>query len=172
VSRFVGQPVSRTHQPTQQIQTYQSWIPFRHLTLALTFYDLGGDSESLRCYLPNVCLNATLVLYIFNLCDRSTLGSLRKWYRQVRGFNKVAASVIVGNQYDLFLNLPSDEQVFVTQMARKFALSMRAPLVFCSTTVGLNVQKTMRIAVAQALNLDISFGEIMEEGAPLVELYQ
>lgn len=39
--------------------------------------------------LPLVCNDAVAILFTFDLSRKSTLNSLREWYRQARGLNKV-----------------------------------------------------------------------------------
>lgn len=39
--------------------------------------------------LPLVCNDAVAILFMFDLSRKSTLNSVKEWYRQARGFNKV-----------------------------------------------------------------------------------
>lgn len=39
--------------------------------------------------LPLVCNDAVAILFMFDLTRKSTLNSIKEWYRQARGFNKV-----------------------------------------------------------------------------------
>ena len=39
--------------------------------------------------MPMVCVDAVAMLFLFDLTNPSTLTSVREWYRQVRGLNKV-----------------------------------------------------------------------------------
>lgn len=39
--------------------------------------------------LPLVSNDAVAILFMFDLTRKSTLNSIREWYRQTRGFNKV-----------------------------------------------------------------------------------
>jgi GTP-binding protein of the ras superfamily involved in termination of M-phase len=39
--------------------------------------------------LPLVCNDAVAILFMFDLSRRHTLNSIKEWYRQARGFNKV-----------------------------------------------------------------------------------
>lgn len=39
--------------------------------------------------LPLVCNEAVALLFMFDLSRKSTLSSIKEWYRQARGFNKV-----------------------------------------------------------------------------------
>jgi Gtp-binding protein of the ras superfamily involved in termination of M-phase len=39
--------------------------------------------------MPMVCVDAVAILFLFDLTNRTTLTSIREWFRQVRGMNKV-----------------------------------------------------------------------------------
>jgi len=39
--------------------------------------------------LPLVCNDAHAILFMFDLSRKSTLNSIKEWFRQARGFNKV-----------------------------------------------------------------------------------
>ncbi len=45
--------------------------------------------------MPMVCVDAVAMLFLFDLTNPSTLLSVREWYRQVRGLNKVRCSPLV-----------------------------------------------------------------------------
>jgi hypothetical protein len=44
--------------------------------------------------LPLVCNDAVALLFMFDLSRRNTLNSIKEWYRQARGFNKVILILI------------------------------------------------------------------------------
>ena len=46
--------------------------------------------------LPLVCNDAVAILFMFDLSRKSTLNSVKEWYRQARGFNKVSWCPIQG----------------------------------------------------------------------------
>lgn len=46
--------------------------------------------------LPLVCNEAAAFLFMFDLTRLNTLNSLKEWYRQARGFNKVHINIIIG----------------------------------------------------------------------------
>jgi GTP-binding protein of the ras superfamily involved in termination of M-phase len=107
--------------------------------------------------LPLVCNDAVAILFMFDLTRKSTLNSIKEWYRQGRGFNKTAIPFLVGTKYDHFVNFPREDQeeisnqvsssLFVSYsiltliQARRFAKAMRASLIFSSTSHSINVQK-------------------------------
>ena len=91
--------------------------------------------------LPLVCNDAVAILFMFDLTRKSTLNSIKEWYRQGRGFNKTAIPFLVGTKYDHFVNFPREEQEEISTQARRFAKAMKAPLIFSSTSHSINVQK-------------------------------
>jgi GTP-binding protein of the ras superfamily involved in termination of M-phase len=71
------------------------YVPFdyylHHLHAVHVAY--AGD-RSYVSMMPMVCVDAVAVLFMFDLTQRSTLTSVREWYRQVRGLNKVPYVVL------------------------------------------------------------------------------
>src|ERR1700743_1023577 len=102
--------------------------------------------------LPLVCNDAVAILFMFDLSRKSTLNSVKEWYRQARGFNKVrfssydmgigadfehcimqtAIPFLIGTKFDTFATFPRDEQEEITKQAKRFAKAMHASLIFCS----------------------------------------
>lgn len=63
-------------------------ITVRRTTITFSIWDLGGQREFVNM-LPLVCNDAVAILFMFDLSRKSTLNSVKEWYRQARGFNKV-----------------------------------------------------------------------------------
>lgn len=51
--------------------------------------DVTGQREFVSM-LPLVSNDAVAILFMFDLTRKSTLNSVKEWYRQARGFNKVS----------------------------------------------------------------------------------
>ena len=66
-------------------------ITVRRTTITFSIWDLGGQREFVNM-LPLVCNDAVAILFMFDLSRKSTLNSVKEWYRQARGFNKVGQS--------------------------------------------------------------------------------
>lgn len=66
-------------------------ISVRRTTITFSIWDLGGQREFVNM-LPLVCNDAVAILFMFDLSRKSTLNSVKEWYRQARGFNKVGQS--------------------------------------------------------------------------------
>ncbi|BFZ55662.1 Ras GTPase tem1 [Savitreella phatthalungensis] len=143
-------------------------ITLRDTQITFSIWDLGGQREFTNM-LPLVCNDAVALLFMFDLCRKSTLNSIKEWYRQARGFNKHAIPFLIGTKYDNFVNLPAEDQEEVTRHARKYAKAMRAPLVFCSTSHTINIQKIFKIILAKAFELKCTIPEIVEVGEPILE---
>src|ERR1700712_344708 len=125
-------------------------ISIRNTEITFSIWDLGGQREFVNM-LPLVCNDAVAILFMFDLTRKSTLNSIKEWYRQGRGFNKTAIPFLVGTKYDHFVNFPREdqeeisnqarlspsplsEQLLTPFQARRFAKAMRASLIFSSTS--------------------------------------
>lgn len=84
-------------------------ITIRNTEITFSIWDLGGQREFVNM-LPLVCNDAVAILFMFDLTRKSTLNSIKEWYRQGRGFNKTAIPFLVGTKYDTFVNFPREEQ--------------------------------------------------------------
>lgn len=68
-------------------------ISVRRTTITFSIWDLGGQREFVNM-LPLVCNDAVAILFMFDLSRKSTLNSVKEWYRQARGFNKVCSNLV------------------------------------------------------------------------------
>jgi Gtp-binding protein of the ras superfamily involved in termination of M-phase len=73
---------------------------------------------------------------------------------QVRGHNATALAFLVGTKYDLFYALDEPERVETLALARKYAKAMKAPLVFCSASHGINVQKLFKLVFQRVFSIE------------------
>lgn len=105
-------------------------ISIRNTEITFSIWDLGGQREFVNM-LPLVCNDAVAILFMFDLTRKSTLNSIKEWYRQGRGFNKTAIPFLVGTKYDHFVNFPKEDQEEISTQVRHF------PSVFGSTLLTL-----------------------------------
>jgi GTP-binding protein of the ras superfamily involved in termination of M-phase len=145
---------------TLGVNFMEKTISIRNTEITFSIWDLGGQREFVNM-LPLVCNDAVAILFMFDLTRKSTLNSIKEWYRQGRGFNKTAIPFLVGTKYDHFVNFPIEDQEEISNQvgtplysqklvksnlddqARRFAKAMRASLIFSSTSHSINVQKVM-----------------------------
>ncbi|KAI1191048.1 P-loop containing nucleoside triphosphate hydrolase protein [Nemania serpens] len=155
---------------TLGVNFMEKTISIRNTEITFSIWDLGGQREFVNM-LPLVCNDAVAILFMFDLTRKSTLNSIKEWYRQGRGFNKTAIPVLVGTKYDHFVNFSREEQEEISNQARRFAKAMRASLIFSSTSHSINVQKIFKIVLSKAFDLKCTIPEIENVGEPLL-LYQ
>ncbi|KAI1321384.1 P-loop containing nucleoside triphosphate hydrolase protein [Xylariaceae sp. FL0255] len=155
---------------TLGVNFMEKTISIRNTEITFSIWDLGGQREFVNM-LPLVCNDAVAILFMFDLTRKSTLNSIKEWYRQGRGFNKTAIPVLVGTKYDHFVNFPREDQEEISNQARRFAKAMRASLIFSSTSHSINVQKIFKIVLSKAFDLKCTIPEIENVGEPLL-LYQ
>lgn len=77
-------------------------ITVRRTTITFSIWDLGGQREFVNM-LPLVCNDAVAILFMFDLSRKSTLNSVKEWYRQARGFNKVRRTPRLGSPVEFRL---------------------------------------------------------------------
>ncbi|KUI71018.1 Septum-promoting GTP-binding protein 1 [Cytospora mali] len=155
---------------TLGVNFMEKTISIRNTEITFSIWDLGGQREFVNM-LPLVCNDAVAILFMFDLTRKSTLNSIKEWYRQGRGFNKTAIPILVGTKYDHFVNFPREDQEEISTQARRFANAMRAALIFSSTSHSINVQKIFKIVLSKAFDLKCTIPEIENVGEPLL-LYQ
>ncbi|KXL46623.1 hypothetical protein M433DRAFT_6015 [Acidomyces richmondensis BFW] len=155
---------------TLGVNFMEKTISIRNTEITFSIWDLGGQREFVNM-LPLVCNDAVAILFMFDLTRKSTLNSIKEWYRQGRGFNKTAIPFLVGTKYDHFVNFPREEQEEISLQAKRFAKAMKASLIFSSTSHSINVQKIFKIVLSKAFDLRCTIPEIENVGEPLL-LYQ
>ncbi|KAI8089465.1 small GTPase [Halteromyces radiatus] len=143
-------------------------VLIRNTEITFSIWDLGGQKEFVSM-LPLVCNDAIAILFTFDLTRKTTLNSIKEWYRQGRGMNKNAIPLLVGTKYDEFSRMSVHDHEEITIQARKYARAMKAPLIFCSTAHSINIQKIYKIILAKAFDLNCTIPEISEIGAPILE---
>lgn len=145
-------------------------VRIKNTEITFSIWDLGGQREFVNM-LPLVSNEAVAILFMFDLTRKSTLNSIKEWYRQARGFNKTAIPFLVGTKYDAFLDLPDEDKEEISKQAKRFAKAMRASLIFCSTSHSVNVQKIFKIVLSKAFDLKLTIPELTNIGEPLL-IYQ
>ena len=119
--------------------------------------------------LPLVCNEAAAILFMFDLSRKTTLVSVKEWYRQARGFNKTAVAFLIGTKFDEFLQLPPEEQEDITKQARKYAKLMHAPLLYCSSKESVNVPKIFKVVLAKCFDLNLTLPIVSGPGEAIFE---
>jgi len=143
-------------------------VHIKDTEITFSIWDLGGQREFVNM-LPLVCNEAVVILFMFDLSRKSTLNSIKEWYRQARGFNKNAIPFLIGTKYDCFSSLNSEDQEEITKQARRFAKAMKAPLIFCSSSHSINLQKIFKIILTKAFDLTCNIPQISKVGDPILE---
>lgn len=168
--KYVENCFDETYTQTLGVNFMERTINIKNTEITFSIWDLGGEAEFTNM-LPLVATDAVAVLFMFDLSRKSTLNSIKDWYRQARGFNRTAIPFLVGTKYDVFVELPDAEQEQITRQAKKYADAMNAPLIFCSTSASINIQKIFKIVISKAFDLKLKIPEIVNTGEPIL-LYQ
>lgn len=112
---------------TLGVNFMEKTISIRNTEITFSIWDLGGQREFVNM-LPLVCNDAVAILFMFDLTRKSTLNSIKEWYRQGRGFNKTAIPFLVGTKYDHFVNFPREDQ---EEISNQVSVSTVLPSSYC-----------------------------------------
>lgn len=110
---------------TLGVNFMEKTISIRNTEITFSIWDLGGQREFVNM-LPLVCNDAVAILFMFDLTRKSTLNSIKEWYRQGRGFNKTAIPILVGTKYDHFVNFPREDQEEISNQVRERTQAYKA----------------------------------------------
>jgi len=121
---------------TLGVNFMEKTISIRNTEITFSIWDLGGQREFVNM-LPLVCNDAVAILFMFDLTRKSTLNSIKEWYRQGRGFNKTAIPFLVGTKYDHFVNFPREDQEEISNQVCCFGNATGAKLWSISLTKSL-----------------------------------
>lgn len=169
--RYVEGGFDEDYIQTLGVNFMEKIVSIRNTEIKFSIWDLGGEREFVNM-LPLVSNDAVAILFMFDLTRKSTLNSIREWYRQARGFNKTAIPFLVGTKFDLFQSLPDEDQEEVSRQAKKYAKAMKASLIFCSTKETVNVHKIFKIVLSKAFDLRLNLPEYTKTGQPLLIFQQ
>eukprot|EP00727_Mastigamoeba_balamuthi_P002803 m51a1_g1252 putative small gtpase (204) ;mRNA; r:35630-36825 len=153
---------------TLGVNFMEKTITLRNNTITFSIWDLGGQREFANM-MPLVCNDAQAILFMFDLTRKATLNSVKEWYRQARGFNKTAFTFLIGTKYDLFKQLPLEDQEETTKQAKRFAGAMKSPVIFCSAAHSVNVQNIFKIVLSKTFDLQCTIPTCDKIGEAILE---
>lgn len=165
--KYVENKFDEDYIQTLGVNFMEKSIVLRNTEITFSIWDLGGHAEFLHM-LPLVCNEAVAIFFMFDLSRKSTLLNVKEWYRQARGLNRSAHTFLIGTKYDVYTGLPPEEIEEIDKLARKYAKAMKAPLIFCSASHSINVQKIFKIVLAKVFDLRSTVQEVSGVGEPLL----
>ncbi|KAH3745357.1 small GTPase [Pelomyxa schiedti] len=151
---------------TLGVDFMEKTVTLRNNDITFSIWDLGGQKEFVSM-LPLACNDAVAILFMFDLSRKSTLNSVKEWYRQARGFNKTAFPFLIGTKWDLFVTLPPEDQEEITKQAKKFAQAMKSPLIYCSASRGININSIFKVVLSKAFELSCTIPQTDQPGEPV-----
>eukprot|EP01084_Bolivina_argentea_P200676 343130_1 len=117
--------------------------------------------KEIEALLHLVCSDAKAIIFGFDLTQKSSLFSVKAWYKKARKENKIFMSFLVGCKYDLFAELEVNYKMDITKQARKYAKKMRAPLIYTSSAQNMNVKRIFKIIIDKVFDYN-NFAETNE----------
>ena len=91
--KYVENKFDEDYIQTLGVNFMEKSIILRDTEITFSIWDLGGQKEFLSM-LPLVCNDAIALFFMFDLTRKSTLLSIKEWYRQARLLNRVRDSFL------------------------------------------------------------------------------
>jgi len=166
-NKYIEGEFKQDYIQTLGVLPQEKTVDLKNTSITFSVFDLGGDEQFLNM-LPVVCNDAVALLFVFDLTRISTLANLRKWYTQARVLNKTAHALLVGTKFDVFNEMKDEDKDEISKQAIKVANAMKAPLIFCSSSIGINVQNIFKICISKVFHVPVKIKEITKIGDPLI----
>ena len=166
--KYVDNIFDQSYVETLGVAFMNKTVVVRGNKIEFAIWDLGGQKGFLNM-LPLVCREARAILFCFDLTKKSSLLSMKEWYQKAREVNKSAAAFLIGTKFDAFTSQPPEYIEEVSTLARRYAAAMKASLIFCSSSKGINIQNIFRVVLAKATKKICTVAQISEIGHPILE---
>lgn len=165
--KYVNNDYNPTYEQTKGVAFMERNIQSGTTDVKFSIYDLGGARE-FEEMLSLTTNDAVAVVYLFDLSNKESLESLKKWHSVASESNQNAIPVVVGTKYDLFIEQPKGYQNEIHDASIEFARSINGSVIFTSTSDSINVQKVFKILISKAFDLQISIPQITNVGEPIL----
>merc|ERR1712129_445468 len=134
----------------------------------LQIYDLGGQRQFAEL-MPTALEGTKAVIFAFNLVQKESLISVKRWYKDARKLNKMFKPILVGTKYDLFEQKDKLFKGEMIKMARTYAENMHSPLICCSSKTSTNVKQVFTIVVGSVFQIKIKSKQKSEDDEAILE---
>lgn len=166
--KYVENKFDEDYLMTLGVNFLEKKLSIKRNPVKVMIWDLAGQRDFMSM-LDLVCSESVALLFVFDLTRKQTLQAVKEWYLQSRKHNKKATPFLIGSKYDKFIELPENEQASITRLARKYADKMKAPLIFSSSAVGINVKKLFKLILCKIFDLKPNMKQLTNIGEPIFE---
>ena len=120
--------------------------------------------------MPTALEGTKAVIFAFNLIQKASLISIKRWYKDARKLNKVFKPILVGTKYIIDSQKDNPYKCEIAKMARAYADNMHSPLIMCSSKTSIHVKQVFTIVVGSVFQIKIkSKQKHDEEDEPILE---
>ncbi|KAJ5080258.1 protein tem1 [Anaeramoeba ignava] len=166
--KYVENIFEKDYLATLGVNFMEKIVKVSEKEITFSIWDLGGE-EQFQNMMPIVCIDAVALLYLFDLTRIDTLSNVKSWIQKAHKLNPTAIPLLIGTKYDLYAVKSEAEQKEMTDTARKFAKAMDCPLIYCSSSHSINIQKIFKVILSKVFSLEIAIPKISGDGDPILE---
>jgi len=166
--KYIEDKFDEDYIETLGVNFMEKTIQLRNITVTLSVWEFGTQKEYSN-FMPLVCRDAKVFLFVFDLTRKLSLYMIRDWYKWARKQSKYASPFLIGSKFDLFDKKDMKFKEEITTLARKFSKAMKAPLIYCSSSHSINIKNLFQLILAKVFHLRPKVAEIKNISEPLVE---
>ena len=86
--KYIEDKYDEDYIETLGVNFMEKTIELKNVNVTISIWDLGGQRE-FATLMPLVCSDAKVILFAFDLTQKQSLFSVKRWYKEARKENKV-----------------------------------------------------------------------------------
>ena len=86
--KYIEDKYDEDYIETLGVNFMEKTIQLKNVDVTISIWDLGGQRE-FATLMPLVCSDAKVILFAFDLTQKQSLFSVKRWYKEARKENKV-----------------------------------------------------------------------------------
>ena len=144
-------------------------VQLKNCIANLVIYDIPSP-RIMSKWIPDAMKDSKAVIFLFDITRKSSLMSIKRWYKDCRKHNKSFIPILVGTKWDLInqkLTVKDSNEYEtswsyycdITRMARRYAAAMKSGLVYTSTKDALNVKTVFNLCIAKVFKIGMETKE-------------
>ena len=143
--------------------------PLKQFNINIQIHDQCSKNTSITSDVSSA-IDAKVIIFAFDLMNKKSLLSIRKWYTQTRKLNKEFIPILVGNKYDLFENMNDLYKIEITKTAREFANKMHCPFIMTSAKSSIHIHQIFQLMIEYMFRMRFTLKQRKKERVePILE---
>eukprot|EP01084_Bolivina_argentea_P026874 49967_1 len=147
--KYIEDRYDEDYTETLSVNFMEKIIRLKNMNVTISIWNLRSNFID---FMPLICANAKVIIFLFDLTNKASLLSVKRYYKESRKESKTFMAFLVGSKYDLYQEKDIEYKLNMTKLARKFASKMNSPLIYCSSLMNINIKKIFKLIIAKCFD--------------------